>query len=103
MKQEHHVPPICSRAERGSPPFELLDEMTSVAVHREDAFEKDSQDALERAVTKVSEQASTANSIVIKTVASADLAPAPIRPDWILDGTPQAQSRVLAKSHDRTS
>ena len=33
----------------------------------------------------------------------AALDPAPITPDWILAGTLQARSKVLAKSHDRTS
>ena len=66
----------------------------------------ESQDAVELAVTNVSEQLAAANSIVIKTAASADLAhlaPAPICADWILDGTPQARSKILAKSHDRTA
>ena len=44
-----------------------------------------------------------ARSIVIAAAASADLEPAPISPDWILAGTPQARSKLLAKSHDRTS
>ena len=42
-------------------------------------------------------------AIVIEAAASADLEPAPISPDWILAGTPQARSKLLAKSHDRTS
>jgi uncharacterized protein len=44
-----------------------------------------------------------AKSIVIEAAASAELEPAPISPDWILAGTPQARSKILAKSHDRTS
>ena len=42
-------------------------------------------------------------SIILEAAALAALEPAPISPDWILDGTPQARSKVLAKSHDRTS
>jgi uncharacterized protein len=42
-------------------------------------------------------------SIILETAALAALDPAPITPDWILTGTPQARSKVLAKSHDRTS
>jgi uncharacterized cupin superfamily protein len=42
-------------------------------------------------------------NIVIEAAASIDLEPAPISPDWILAGTPEARSKMLAKSHDRTS
>src|SRR5689334_7771377 len=42
-------------------------------------------------------------SIILADAASIDLEPAPISPDWILAGTPQARSKLLAKSHDRTS
>jgi len=42
-------------------------------------------------------------SLVIAAAATADLKPAPIAPDWILHGTPEARNRELAKSHDRTS
>jgi uncharacterized cupin superfamily protein len=42
-------------------------------------------------------------SIMIATASSVDLEPAPISPDWILAGTPEARNRVVAKSHDRTS
>ena len=42
-------------------------------------------------------------SIVIEATASVDLEPAPISADWILDGTPEARSGLLAKSGDRTS
>src|SRR5208282_5187284 len=42
-------------------------------------------------------------SIILEAAALAALDPAPITPDWILTGTPQARSKVLAKSHDRTS
>jgi uncharacterized cupin superfamily protein len=42
-------------------------------------------------------------SIVIETAASADLEPAPISPDWILAGRPEARSRLVTKSGDRTS
>jgi uncharacterized protein len=42
-------------------------------------------------------------SIVIEAAASANLEPAPISPDWILAGTPEARSKMLVKSRDRTS
>lgn len=42
-------------------------------------------------------------SIVMAAAATADLEPAPIPPDWILNGTPEARSKELAKSRDRTS
>jgi uncharacterized cupin superfamily protein len=42
-------------------------------------------------------------SIILEAAALAALDPAPISPDWILAGTPQARSKLLAKSHDRTS
>ncbi len=41
--------------------------------------------------------------IVIVPSAEPELAPAPIPPDWILSGAPQARSRQLARSHDRAS
>ena len=44
-----------------------------------------------------------ARSIILEAAALAALDPAPISPDWILAGTPQARSKLLAKSHDRTS
>jgi uncharacterized protein len=44
-----------------------------------------------------------AKSIVIEAAASADLKPAPISTDWILAGRPEARSKLLARSHDRTS
>src|SRR6266446_5766048 len=44
-----------------------------------------------------------AKSILLEAASSADLEPAPISPDWILAGTPEARSRLLAKSGDRTS
>jgi uncharacterized protein len=44
-----------------------------------------------------------AKSIVIEAAASAYLEPAPISPDWILAGTPEARSKMLVKSHDRIS
>jgi uncharacterized cupin superfamily protein len=43
------------------------------------------------------------NSIVIETPASSGLEPAPISSDWILAGTPEARSKMLVKSRDRTS
>lgn len=42
-------------------------------------------------------------SIVMADGAAADLSPAPIPRDWILNGTPEARSKELAKSHDGTS
>jgi uncharacterized cupin superfamily protein len=42
-------------------------------------------------------------SVVIAATASATLEPAPISPDWILAGTPEAWSKILAKSRDGTS
>ncbi len=42
-------------------------------------------------------------SIVIEAAASANLEPAPISPDWILAGTPEARSKMLVKTRDRTS
>lgn len=42
-------------------------------------------------------------SIVIEAAASADLDPAPISPDWILAGAPEVRSKMLVKTHDRTS
>ncbi len=44
-----------------------------------------------------------AKLIVIEAAASTGLEAAPISPDWILAGTPEARSKMLAKSHDRTS
>src|SRR5207247_1854806 len=35
--------------------------------------------------------------------AAADLSPAPTPRDWILNGTPEARSKELARSDDRTS
>jgi uncharacterized cupin superfamily protein len=42
-------------------------------------------------------------SIVIAAADTADLAPAPVSPDWVLNGTPEARSKELARSHDRTA
>jgi uncharacterized cupin superfamily protein len=43
-------------------------------------------------------------SIVLRSAATIDdLEPSPICPDWILSGTPEARSKLLAKSHDSTS
>jgi uncharacterized cupin superfamily protein len=42
-------------------------------------------------------------SIIITATASADLEPAPISPDWILNGKPEARAKLLAKSYDRNS
>lgn len=41
--------------------------------------------------------------VVIAASAVDGLEPAPITPGWILSGTPQARSKILAKSHDGTS
>jgi len=42
-------------------------------------------------------------SIVLDTAATAELVPEPIPSDWILEGTPRARSKKLAKSRDFTS
>jgi uncharacterized cupin superfamily protein len=42
-------------------------------------------------------------SIVTEAANLAALEPSSISPDWILDGTPQARNKVLARSHDGTS
>jgi uncharacterized cupin superfamily protein len=43
-------------------------------------------------------------AIMIAAAASADdLGSAPISPDWVLEGSPEARSKLLAKSHDGTS
>jgi uncharacterized cupin superfamily protein len=43
-------------------------------------------------------------SIVLASAATmTDLEPAPISPDWILSGTPEARAKMLAKSRDGTS
>jgi len=42
-------------------------------------------------------------SIVIAAAATADLEPAPVSPDWVLNGTPKTRSKELARSHDLTS
>jgi len=47
------------------------------------------------------------NGLTVKTTGfdggSQDFLPAPIPSDWILEGTPKAQNKVVAISHDRTS
>jgi uncharacterized protein len=43
------------------------------------------------------------DTIVLAASAAASLEPAPITPDWVLAGTPEARSKILAKSRDRTS
>jgi uncharacterized cupin superfamily protein len=96
---------------------EPLNEATSVEIHREIAVEaKEPQDDFVQAAAKLLEperqpqgllarvaSSSGAKSIVIEAAASAHLEPAPISPDWILAGTPEARSKVLANSHDRTA
>jgi uncharacterized protein len=42
-------------------------------------------------------------STVIAAAASVDLKAAPIGRDWILDGSPETRSNVIAKSLDKTS
>ena len=42
-------------------------------------------------------------AIVVAAAATADLEPAPVSPEWVLDGTPETRSKELARSHDRTS
>ena len=41
--------------------------------------------------------------IVIEDAASASLLPAPISPDWILAGKPEARNKTVAITQDRTS
>src|ERR1700693_6011786 len=41
--------------------------------------------------------------ITTAATASAELAPAPIRRQWIISGTPEARSKQLARSHDGTT
>jgi uncharacterized cupin superfamily protein len=41
--------------------------------------------------------------IIAEAMAEDGLEPSPISPNWILAGTPRARSKLLAKSHDRTS
>jgi uncharacterized cupin superfamily protein len=41
--------------------------------------------------------------ILFAVPADIELAPAPIRPNWIIEGNPEARSRLLAESADRTS
>jgi hypothetical protein len=42
-------------------------------------------------------------SIVITSAELATLKPAPITPEWVLDGAPDACNSTLAVSHDRTA
>jgi uncharacterized protein len=42
-------------------------------------------------------------SILVATPATVELEPEPVPPEWVLDGTPQARSRMLTRSHDWTS
>jgi hypothetical protein len=42
-------------------------------------------------------------SVVIAEPATVDLIPDPIRPEWIIEGTPQAKSLPLARSRDGAS
>jgi uncharacterized protein len=42
-------------------------------------------------------------SILVAPAASAELAAAPITPAWIMDGHPEARSRRLATTRDRTA
>jgi uncharacterized protein len=44
-----------------------------------------------------------ADPVVIVTAASVELEPAPIRPDWIVSGSPLARRREMVRSRDRTS
>jgi uncharacterized protein len=41
--------------------------------------------------------------VIAAALATSDLEPAPIAPDWVLDGSPEARNRILAKSSDGTS
>ena len=57
-------------------------------------------------MVRVSEKKGSSMARLIALAASAsavDLQPSPITPDWILAGTPEARSKVLAKSQDGTS
>jgi len=42
-------------------------------------------------------------AIVIAAAGTADLEPAPVSPEWVLNGTPETRSKELARSHDGTS
>lgn len=41
-----------------------------------------------------------AHSVLVVTVASVELEPAPIPPDWIVGGSPVARCKKMARSHD---
>jgi uncharacterized protein len=41
--------------------------------------------------------------VIAAAVAAADLEPAPISTDWVLDGSPEARNKILAESSDGTS
>jgi uncharacterized protein len=45
----------------------------------------------------------TEGAIAVAATAQVDLDPSPITPGWILDGTPEARAKLLAKSQDKTS
>ena len=42
-------------------------------------------------------------ALVIAAAATADLEPAPVSPEWVLNGAPETRSKKLARSHDGTS
>jgi uncharacterized protein len=42
-------------------------------------------------------------SVLFAATASLDLVASPISRDWVLEGKPEARSKELARSHDRTS
>src|SRR2546421_4496224 len=46
---------------------------------------------------------SMSKALVIAAAATADLEPAPVIPEWVLNGTPETRSKELVRSHDRTS
>src|SRR3989442_15429405 len=58
---------------------------------------------LRRGINRLHPENVMSKSIVVEAGAAADLGPAPIPPDWILNGTPDARSKELARSDDRTS
>ena len=45
----------------------------------------------------------SAPAVSFAAPADVELAPNPINPDWVIEGTPQARARLLAESADGTS
>jgi uncharacterized cupin superfamily protein len=48
-------------------------------------------------------QTSVADPVLIVTAGSVELEPEPIRPDWIMSGSPVARCKRMVRSRDRTS